>query len=201
MLLISQNAIEKNIRSPRHLFIHILNAKIVLQLILYYVAANFILRYYEVSRIMNTVKFDGSSVYCGNVMKPSQSKAKILLFHVSQVVFWYELPHNKTTKWPVRPAKTWISLGICPVWLESLLCTHWVANDLRFLHVHSEDSDQTGQMHKLIRVYARLHVILLVLSCAASHFNDPSVQRLDFIRPFINTQACSMILFMLEIWI
>ena len=86
MLLISQNAIEKNIRSPRHLFIHILNAKIVLQLILYYVAANFILRYYEVSRIMNTVKFDGSSVYCGNVMKPSQSKAKILLFHVSQVV-------------------------------------------------------------------------------------------------------------------
>ena len=32
---------------------------------------------------------------------------------------------TKPTKWHVRPAKTQISLGIHPVWSESLLCTHW----------------------------------------------------------------------------
>ena len=42
----------------------------------------------------------------------------------------------------VRPAKTQISLGIRPVWSESLLCTQWVAKDPSFLHADSEDSDQ-----------------------------------------------------------
>ena len=32
---------------------------------------------------------------------------------------------TKPTKWPVRPAKTQISLGICPVWSESLLSA-WI---------------------------------------------------------------------------
>ena len=36
---------------------------------------------------------------------------------------------TKPTKWPVRPAKTQIRLGICPVWLESSLSAHWVAAD------------------------------------------------------------------------
>ena len=49
----------------------------------------------------------------------------------------------KSTKWHVRPAKTQISLGIHPVWSESLLCTQWVAKDPRFLHADSKDSDQT----------------------------------------------------------
>ena len=35
---------------------------------------------------------------------------------------------TKPTKWPVRPAKTQISLGIRPVWSESSLCARWVAN-------------------------------------------------------------------------
>ena len=37
----------------------------------------------------------------------------------------FNLSHSMTkpTKWPVRPAKTQISLRICPVWSESLLCT------------------------------------------------------------------------------
>ena len=56
----------------------------------------------------------------------------------------------KPTKWHMRPAKTLISLGVCPAWSESLLstwrklwfvATHWV---------HSEDSDQTGWMPRLI---------------------------------------------------
>ena len=41
---------------------------------------------------------------------------------------------TKPTKWPLRPVKTQINLGVCPVWLESLLsawrnigssATHW----------------------------------------------------------------------------
>ena len=61
----------------------------------------------------------------------------------------------KPTKWPLRPAKTQISLGIHPVWsAESSLsawsniwssATHWA---------HCEDSDQTGRMPRLIWVFA-----------------------------------------------
>ena len=58
---------------------------------------------------------------------------------------------TKPTKWSVRPAKTKISLGI---WSESLQCTQWVAEDPMFLHADSEDSDQTGQMPRLIWVFA-----------------------------------------------
>ena len=64
-------------------------------------------------------------------------------------VYWYavsfedyhQLGHLmiKPTKWHVRPAKTQISLGIRPVWSESWLCAQWVAKDLSFLCVDSED--------------------------------------------------------------
>ena len=54
----------------------------------------------------------------------------------------------------VRPAKTQISLGICTIWSESSLCTQWVAKDPSFLHADSEDSDQSGQMPRLIWVFA-----------------------------------------------
>ena len=62
-----------------------------------------------------------------------------------------------------------ISLGICPVWSKSSLsawrklgswATHWV---------HSEDSDQTGRMPRLIWVFAGRWVILLVLSWGGSN--------------------------------
>ena len=36
------------------------------------------------------------------------------------------------------------------VWPESLLCTQWVAKDPTFLHAVSEDTDQNGQMPRLI---------------------------------------------------
>ena len=70
----------------------------------------------------------------------------------------------------VRPAKTQISLGIRPVWSESLLCTQWVAKDPSFLHADSEDSDQTGPMPRLVWVFAGRTLILLVLSCRGSSF-------------------------------
>ena len=72
---------------------------------------------------------------------------------------------TKPTKWSVCPAKTQISLGLYPVWSESSLCAQWVAKDPRFLHVDSEDSDQTGRMPRLIWVFAGHTAILLVLSC------------------------------------
>ena len=50
--------------------------------------------------------------------------------------------------------KTQISLGIHPVWSESLLCAQWVAKDSVLLHGDSEDSDQTGRMRRLIWVFA-----------------------------------------------
>ena len=61
---------------------------------------------------------------------------------------------SKPTKWYVRPAKTQLGLGIRPVWSEpslsawrkpGFLATHWT---------HSEDSDQTGRMPRLIWVIA-----------------------------------------------
>ena len=63
-------------------------------------------------------------------------------------IFWtltvcqkpYEPLLDKPTKWPARPAKTLISLGIHPVWSESHQCAHWVAEDPMFLHADSEDS-------------------------------------------------------------
>ena len=50
----------------------------------------------------------------------------------------------------VRPAKTQISLGIRPVWLESSLGAQWVAKDPSFPHAESEDSDQTERITRLI---------------------------------------------------
>ena len=50
---------------------------------------------------------------------------------------------------------TWRKLGS--------LATHWA---------HIEDSDQTGQMSRLIWVFAGRTLILLVLSCHSSHDHD-----------------------------
>ena len=77
---------------------------------------------------------------------------------------------TKQNKWSVRPAKIQFSLGIHPVWPESLLCAQLVAKDPSFLHADSEDSDQTGRMLRLIWVFAGgAHAILLVLSCRGSN--------------------------------
>ena len=61
---------------------------------------------------------------------------------------------TKPTKWHVRPAKTQISLGIRPVWSESLLSACRKLGSLATHWTHSEDSDQTGWMSRLIWVFA-----------------------------------------------
>ena len=60
---------------------------------------------------------------------------------------------TKPTKWHVRPAKTQISLGIRPVWSESSLSAWRKLGSLATHWAHSEDSDQTGRMPKLIWVF------------------------------------------------
>ena len=88
---------------------------------------------------------------------------------IALLLLTLQLSHlmTKPTKWHVRPAKTQISLGLRPVWSESLLsawrklgflATHWV---------HSEDSDQTwpAQSDQSLRW---VHIILLLLSCGGS---------------------------------
>ena len=62
----------------------------------------------------------------------------------------HERQHDKSNKMTVRPVKTQISQGICPVWSESSLCAQWVAKDPSFLHGDSEETEQTGRMPRLI---------------------------------------------------
>ena len=66
------------------------------------------------------------------------------------------------------PAKTQISLGIRPVWSESSLLAWRKPGSLATHWAHSEDSDQTGWMPRLIWVFAGRTLILLVLSRGGS---------------------------------
>ena len=88
----------------------------------------------------------------------------------------------KPTKWSLRPAKTQISLGIRPVWSESLLCAQWVAEDPMFLHADSEDSDQTGWMPRLIWVFAGLKgnfvgFVMRQLRCKALAYQPTAINK------------------------
>ena len=72
---------------------------------------------------------------------------------------------TKRTKWHVHPAKTQISLGICPVLSESSLSAWRKLGSLATDGAHSEDADQTGRVPRLIWVFAGRTLILLILSC------------------------------------
>ena len=81
----------------------------------------------------------------------------------------HEPRHDKTNKVIVRPANTQISLDIRPVWSESSLSAWRKLVSLATYSVHSEDSDQTWQMPRLIWVFDGRTLILLVLSCRGSN--------------------------------
>ena len=71
---------------------------------------------------------------------------------------------TKPAKWHVLPAKTQISLGICPDWWESSLSAWRKLGSLAIHWAHSEDSDQIGQMPRLIWVFAwRSHFVGFVM--------------------------------------
>ena len=83
--------------------------------------------------------------------------------------FEYEPQHDKTNKMGVRPARTQISLGIRPVWSESLLSAWRKLGSLATHWADGKDSVQTGWMSRLIWVFAGRTLILLVLSCRGSY--------------------------------
>ena len=78
----------------------------------------------------------------------------------------FEPWHDKTNKMSVRPAKTQISLGICPVWsvFPVRMKKAWVLS----YTLSAQRTDQTGRMPRLIRVFGGRTLILLVLSCCGS---------------------------------
>ena len=118
---------------------------------------------------------------CGLFLRPL-AKVRMHFLSVSHLM-------TNPTKWPLRPAKTQISVGVRPVWSESSQCAQWVAKDPMFLHADSEDFDQTGRMPRLICVFTgrnghfagcvmRRHMYTLQLSRLASRASltaDPGV--------------------------
>ena len=88
---------------------------------------------------------------------------RVIGFNMSRLV-------TKPTKRHVHPAKTQISLGIRPVWSESSLSAWTNLESLATHWVHSEESDQTGRMPRLIWIFAGRTVTLLVLYVAAHIF-------------------------------
>ena len=87
---------------------------------------------------------------------------------------------TKPTKWHVCPVKTQISLGICPVWSESLLSEWRKLGSLATHWAHSKDPDQTGRMPRLIRVFTGRTVILLSFVIRWLNY---AVSRSKFITP------------------
>ena len=85
---------------------------------------------------------------------------------------------TKPTKWMCAQRRLWSA------WAGPSLCTHWVAKDPSFLDADSEGSDQTGQMPRLIWVFAgrtghsvgfvmrQLVYVISDLQCTP-HFIDP----------------------------
>ena len=94
---------------------------------------------------------------------------------------------TKPTRWHVRPAKTQISLGIRPVWSESSLSAWRKLGSLATHWAHSEGSDQTRRMHRLIWVFAGRRVILLVLSRGGSNIISSIKQLAIQYQEFLST--------------
>ena len=88
----------------------------------------------------------------------------VIRMHYTKFSNFNEPPRDKTNKMTVRPAKTQISLDTRPVWLESSLSAWRKLGSLATHWTHSEGSDQTERMPRLIWVFAGRTVILLVLS-------------------------------------
>ena len=101
----------------------------------------------------------------------------------------HEPRHDKTNKMSVCPAKIQISLSIRPVWSESSLSAWRNLGSLATHYAHSEDSDQTGRMPRLIWVFAgRSHFVGFVMS-RLTLCNNFIIMQISIIKP------CSLIKF------
>ena len=86
-----------------------------------------------------------------------------LVIQTWRIVKWATTWQNH--KVTVRPAKTQISLGIRPVWSESSLSAWIKLGSLATHSAHSEDSDQTGRMLRLICLrWAHTYFVGFVMS-------------------------------------
>ena len=116
----------------------------------------------NLSRLNDNYKINNSNEFKQTNISEEYQEGK-MAFLVSLDIF--EPRHDKTNKMTVHPANTQISLGICPVWSESSLCTQWVAKDPSVLQVDSKDSDQTGWMPRLIFLrWTHSHFVGFVMS-------------------------------------
>ena len=126
-----------------------------------------------------------SSFYNLSLSLVSQSNWEVL-FGRELIKKSFEPRHDKTNKISVRSAKTQISLGIRPVRSESSLSAWRNLGSLATQWALSEDFDQTGRMPRLIWVFARRTVILLVLSCRGSFlWKDLEMKMKSFNNPVI----------------
>ena len=100
------------------------------------------------------------------VNKVGSTLSKLIFYEKHQVFRskQNEPRHDKTNTVSVRPSKTRISLGIRPVWSESSLSAWRNLGSLATHWAHSEDSDQTGRMPRLIWGFAGRTLVLLVLA-------------------------------------
>ena len=78
-------------------------------------------------------------------------------------VILHEPPHDKTNKMTCVPSKLRSAWASAPS-DQSLLCTQWVVKDSSFLHVDSEDTDQTDGCPGWSESLLGTHATLLVLS-------------------------------------
>ena len=98
---------------------------------------------------------------------------KLIAAKINRFTVYYMLNeprHDKTNKMTVRPAKTQISLCIHPIWSESSLSAWRNHGSISIHWVHSEDSDLTGWIPRLIWVFAGRTLILLAFSCHGSNW-------------------------------
>ena len=94
-----------------------------------------------------------------------------------QLYYGHKVKHIWAATWQNKqndcaPAKIQISLGIRPVLSKSSLSTWRKLGSLATNSAHSEDSDQTGRMPRLIWVFGGRTVTLLVFSCRGSYIQN-----------------------------
>ena len=101
--------------------------------------------------------------------------------HMDQPLYLYEPRHDKTNKVTVHPAKTQISLGIRTVWSESSLSAWRKLGSLATHWAHSEYSDQTGRVPRLIVSSLGAQSLCWFCHVAAhmlwSNLNTPSINK------------------------
>ena len=93
------------------------------------------------------------STFCsGHIIPP-----EMVVTHGTVCGYSLESPQGNTDEYPQHNwAASWQNQqnGLCAQSDQSSLYAQWVAKDPSFLHADSEDSDHTGRMPRLIRVFA-----------------------------------------------